>query len=123
MNYKRKLSDSKIAAIKILHISGVNNTKIAKHFGVATSTVQYHLDDKYKEDSKTRAKEYTEKYRKTKVGKTKSKKFSQSPAGQKSIAKSWIRNYLKNKKLTKEDVLEVLEEFEVQEVKLYDKKI
>jgi len=107
----KKLEHDDIVAMRALKENGVTHRELAEKFDVSPSTIQYHLNENYREQSKIRAKKANLKYSQTPKGKAKAAAFMKSPAGKKSIAKSWIRNYLNHGYITTEDVKEVLEEF------------
>jgi transposase len=98
--------------MQTLKESGCKYRKIATTFNVSPSTVQYHLNAGYKERAKARGKVANLKYSRSEKGKARAAAFMHTPAGQRSVSKSWIRNYLKHGYVTVNDVREVLKEFE-----------
>jgi len=107
----KKLEHDDIVAMKALHDNGTSYRELADKYDVSPSTIQYHLNENYREQSKVRAKKANLKYSQSPKGKARAAAFMKSPAGKKSIAKSWIRNYLNHGYISIDDVKEVLEEF------------
>jgi hypothetical protein len=108
-NYKSKLSVGQIAHMRVLRNEGNSYAVIGKKFGVCTGTVIYNLDERSKMLTKARGKRYAQTH--SEEMRKKSKSYMHTPKGMNIVARSWIRHYLREKVLTKEDVLDVLSEF------------
>lgn len=105
----RKVTDSQIADMKKLREQGYSYGKISSQLNIPRNTIIYHLDPKTKKACLTRAKNYI--YKDLENHKLQRKKYMASPAGKKAVARSYVRYYLKHEILTREDIIEVLEEF------------
>jgi len=97
--------------MKALHEEGTTYRELGSKFNVSTSTVQYHLNENTKLKTRIRASKYNRTHSKTPEAKARCAAFMKTPAGKKSVAKSWIRNYLNNEIITIDDVKEVLDEY------------
>jgi len=112
MKYRNnKFSEHEVAEMKKLRVGGGTYVDIALKFGTSASYCRYLLDAEAREYSKNRIREYAKKHPLSVAAKKKHDDYMKSDAGRKSIAKAWLRVYLNNKSLCKEDVLDVLGEF------------
>lgn len=109
--YGKKLSIEDIENMRKEKLLGATSRSLAFKYNISMSTVNYHTNEEAKEKMKQRTMKYLqrpdvkEKDRKSKM------KYMQSPKGRRSIARSWIRVYLRKGIITKEDVMDILEEF------------
>lgn len=105
----RKISEEQAKQMQELHKEGYSYVALADQFGVSASAIGYHLSPKVKEGCLRRNKKYAKAH--PDAGKETRKAYMESDRGKRSVAKSYLRMYLRRKIVTKEDVLEVMEEF------------
>ena len=111
MKNKSRFSKEQVLEMKLEHASGIGYRKLAKKYNCATSTIQYNVNDDQREKIKERHRKYYQTHVMTEKQKITHNKYMKSPAGLKAVAKSWIRKYLRDAIISKEDVIEVLDEF------------
>lgn len=105
--WNRKLTPEQIVEMKEKRMNGFTVKELCKEYKISQNTVNYHTNEKYIIGNRLRQKRYAL----TPKAKEKSRNFLKLHP--ECYAKSWIRNYLKNKILTIDDVLEVLDEFKM----------
>lgn len=111
-NYKKKLQGFAITKMKKMRSEGISIDQLAKEFGVAKNTVQYHTSEIYKKGSRRRATKWRMNNKdKTNKG-NRDWRHSHPSSFHKSVCLSTIRMRLKDGSVTKDDLFNVMSEFE-----------
>jgi transposase len=84
---------------------------IAKQFSVSPSIIDYWTSPEQMQKTKERQKKYRQQPKVKAKFVERNKKYLTSPAGKNSVAKSWVRCYLKNGSLTLKDLKKILKEW------------
>ena len=90
-----------------LRSKGLSYAKISRELNIATPTVQYHLNKKYRLSALKRAKEWNEKNKEK--YKANHNAYMKSDKGRFAVAKSWIRKYLRDGVVDVDDVLKIID--------------
>ena len=112
MKNKSKFSEADINKMKSMRVEGKTYLEISAFFGCSPSNIAYWVDNEFRERTKFHLRKVAKIRDSTDEAKRKHNEFMKSDAGRNCVAKSWIRCYLNNKSLSKDDVLDVLREFE-----------
>lgn len=107
----KKFTKKEYEAMKTFRQLGLSYNTIAKKYGVAASTMQYYLNEKCRQRTYVRTREWEKKH--PEIVKERRHKYQQTKEFKYAVAKSWLRKYLRDKTLTKQDVLNALDDYDI----------
>lgn len=94
--------------VEALRSKGFTYKQIANKLGVSESVVGYHLNENTRKSCKLRAIKWKKKH--PEVNKKIRSKYMHSVKGRNAVARSWIKKYLKDGFVTKEEVFEIIKD-------------
>lgn len=107
----RRFTQTEYDAMKTFRQLGMSYKKIAEKYNVAASTIQYYLNEKYRERLHKATREWEAKH--PQIAQQRKHKYQQTKEFKYSVAKSWLRKYLRDKTLSKQDVLDALNDYQL----------
>lgn len=107
----RRFTQTEYEAMKTFRQLGMPYNQLAEKYGVAPSTMQYYLNEKYRQRERIRTRNWAKKH--PEMIKEQRHKYQQTKEFKYAVAKSWLRKYLRDKTLTKQDVLNALNDYEI----------